>query len=296
METNYATLYGQALANAFPKVLHFGRLWNLENRNRYKVVNAKTIAIPVIDVTGRVEGSRNTIVPPTQRHSNDWESKTLTNHRKWETFVHPVDIMQSNTVLTIQNITKTYNEQQKFREMDCYVASKLFGDWSDLGGAAAGDTLTVENILQYIDEVMEAMDEAFVPGVGRVLYVTPHVNTLIKNAKELTRYLSATDRGVNRTVNRIEDLEIEVVPSALMKTLYNFTVGAVPAAGAKQIDMMFLHPDAVLPVQTYSAAILSEPSALSENKYVYYEECFEDVFILNRRKDAIAFHVTKPTA
>lgn len=289
---NYATQYQQMLANAFPKVLHFGALWNLANASKYKPVDAKTIKIPVLDVTGRVEGSRGSITGPQVRHSNDWETKTLSNHRKWDTFIHPVDIIQTNMVLTIQNITKTYNEQQKFKEMDCYISSKLYTDWAALDGTADTTALTKDNVLDYIDTVMEKMDEAFVPAVGRILYVTPQVNTMIKNAKELQRYLTATESAVNRTINRVEDLTIEVIPSALMRTSYNFTVGAEPAAGAAQIDMMFLHPDAVLPVQTYSAVLLSEPIALSENKWVYFEEAFEDVFILNRRKDALAFHTT----
>lgn len=289
---NYATQYQQMLANAFPKVLHFGALWNLANASKYKPVNAKTIMIPVLDVTGRVEGSRSSITGPQVRHSNEWETKTLTNHRKWDTFVHPVDITQSNMVLTIQNITKIYNEQQKFKEMDSYVSSKLYTDWAALGGTASTAALTTDNVLGYIDTVMEAMDEAFVPAIGRRAYVTPQVNTMIKNAKELQRYLSATEGAINRTINRVEDLTIEVIPSALMKTAYNFTVGAEPAAGASQIDMMFLHPDAVLPVQTYSTVMLNEPNALSEGKWVYFEEAFEDIFILNRRKDALAFHIT----
>lgn len=289
---NYATQYQKMLANAFPKALHFGALWSLANASKYRIVDAKTVKIPVLDVTGRVEGSRGSITGPSVRHSNDWETYTLSNHRKWDTLIHPMDIIQTNMVLSIQNITKTYNEQQKFKEMDCYTASKLYTDWAALSGAANTTALTTENILVYIDTVMEAMDEAFVPAIGRILYVTPQVNTLIKNAKEIQRYLSATEGAINRTINRVEDLTIEVVPSALMKTAYNFTVGAEPAAGASQIDMMFLHPDAVLPVQTYSAVGLQEPCALSEWKWVYFEEAFEDIFILNRRKDALAFHTT----
>lgn len=294
--TNYAVQYQQALANAFPKVLHFGALWRAANASKYKVVDAKTIKLPVLDTTGRVEGSRGTINGPSMRHSNDWETKELSNHRKWDTLVHPVDIQQTNMVLTIQNITKAYNEQQKFQEMDCYVSSKLYTDWEDVGGTANSDTLTKENILEYVDEEMERMDEAFVPRVGRILYVTPTAHKIIKNSQDLRRSLSATDRAVNRSIDRIDDLNIEVIPSALMKTLYDFTVGAKPATGAKQIDMMFLHPDAVLPVQQYAAVMLSEPSAVTEGKYVYFEEAFEDIFILNRRKDAMAFHVTAPKA
>ena len=292
MAINYAESYQQALANAFPKVLRFGALWRPENASKYKKIDAKTVKIPVLDVTGRVEGSRNTITGPSVRHSLDWESKTLTQHRKWDTLVHPADINQTNMVLTITQITKTYNEQEKFKEMDCYTSSKIYSDFIAQGGKANTDTLTDENILAYIDEVMQLMDEAFVPMSGRIMYVTPEVNKHIKNAKALSRSLNATDSAIKRTIERVDELTIESIPSTLMKTLYDFTVGAKPDGSAKQIDTMFLHPDAILPIQSYSAAMLSEPSALSEGKWVYFEEAFEDLFILNKRKDALAFHVS----
>ena len=74
-----------------------------------------------------------------------------------------------------------------------------------------------------------------------------------------------------------------------MKTNYDFSVGAVPAADAKQIHMFIVHPSVILPVDQYSFAGVAEPSALTQGKAYYYEEAFEDFFILNRRKGALAF-------
>jgi len=178
--------------------------------------------------------------------------------------------------------------------MDCYLVAKIYSDWSQLQNTAANTSaLTSENILTYIDEVMQAMDEAEIPEEGRLLYVTPEYNTLIKNASELQRYLASQDKEVSRTIRRIDDLIIKKVPSGRMKTAYNFTEGAVPGASAKQIDMMFVHPLSVLPVSQYAQALLDNPSALTNGQYYYFEEAFEDVFILNQRADAIAFHVTE---
>lgn len=293
---NYAKQYQQALVNAFPKVLHFGDLWNTPNKSIYKTdeAHANTVYLPVLSTTGRVNGSRGLVKTPAQRHSNDWETKVLSNHRIWDTLVHPQDINQTNMVATLQNITKTFNETQKFKEMDCYLVSKIYSDWAENSGKSADSSaLTATTILAYIDKVMEAMDEAEVPEEGRLLYVTPTVNTLIKNAVELQRYLAATDKEVSRTIKRIDDLIIKKVPSNRMKTAYNFTEGAVPGASAKQIDMMFVHPLSVLPVTQYAQALLDNPSALTNGQYYYFEEAFEDVFILNQRADAIAFHVTE---
>ncbi len=72
-----------------------------------------------------------------------------------------------------------------------------------------------------------------------------------------------------------------------MKTSYTFTEGFKAAEDAKDIKMLLIHPSSVLPVVSYSFAQLEAPSALSEGKYVYFEESFEDVFILNKRVNAI---------
>lgn len=57
--------------------------------------------------------------------------------------------------------------------------------------------------------------------------------------------------------------------------------------------MILVHPSAVLPIVSYSFAQLQEPSALSQGKYVYFEESFEDVFILDERHSSIQICVKK---
>ena len=50
---NYAQKYAKELANAYPHVLYFGRLWSNENATKYRFVDAKTIQIPTLKVGGR---------------------------------------------------------------------------------------------------------------------------------------------------------------------------------------------------------------------------------------------------
>lgn len=78
----------------------------------------------------------------------------------------------------------------------------------------------------------------------------------------------------------------------MMKTLYDFTEGWKVAGGAKQINMFLVHPLAVVTPISYTFAQLDPPSAGSQGKYDYFEESFEDVFILPKKADAIDFHIT----
>lgn len=290
---NYATEYSQALSQAFPYVLNFGALYATPNNGRYKWTGAKTIEIPSLSTTGRVDSNRDVIGTAARNYNNAWEPKTLTNQRKWSTLVHPADIDQTNQVASISNITQVYNEEQKFPEMDAYTISKIYADWVAQGKTASSTALTVDTVLSEFDKLMQAMTEKRVPANGRILYVTPAVETLIKTAKEINRTVDAKSSGTayNRMVSSIDMVEIIVVPAELMKTVYDFTNGWTVGTGAKQINMLLVHPTAVITPVSYQYAQLDAPSAVTEGKYLYFEESFEDVFILNKKTDAIQFNV-----
>ena len=291
---NYATEYSRALAQAYPYVLNFGALYNTPNNQVYRWVNAKTIEIPSISTTGRVDSDRDTIKVASRNYDNAWETKTLSNQRKWSTLVHPMDIDQTNLVTTISNITRVFNEEQKFPEMDAYLVSKIFADWSALGKVADTTTITTQNALAIFDKLMLAMDNARVPVQGRILYVTNEVKYILKEAEKIVRNIDVTSNNntIDRIVDRLDEVEVIGVAAPLMKTKYNFDQGWTPAGNAKQINMFLVHPAAVITPVSYTFAQLDEPSAGSEGKYIYFEESFEDAFILNKKADAIQFNIT----
>lgn len=290
MTINYAQQYSQALANAYPNVLNFGKLWSTENSSKYRIVDAKTIQIPKLSTGGRTDGDRTTIGNFTQNFSNDWETKTLENHRTWQTLVHPKDVIETNQVASITNITQVMNETQKFPEMDAYLVSRLY-TLKNAQESVVQETkaLTTQNVLTKFDTLMDEMDEALVPHQGRLLYVDTYTKTLIDNAVSVVR--ANGDTKLSRALSRIDEVEVISVPTALMKTAYTFTQGFAKDESAKDIAMMLVHPSSVLPIVSYEFAQLQAPSALTQGKYVYFEESFEDVFILNEKHGAIKFVV-----
>lgn len=297
---NYAKDYQANLEQAFPYVLNFGRLYQSPSNSRFSFIGAKTIAVPTILTTGRTDANRDTIGQKKRNYDNDYTEFTLKNFRSWETLVHPRDIAETKGAAAIGNITQVYNEEQKFPEMDAYCVSKIFSEWTKLGMSAKEVTLTTENVLTTFDSLMEYMDNKRVPMNGRVLYVTPSVKTLLKNADKIQRTIDAgsANSALNRAVSRLDEVELVSVPEELMRTLYDFTVGWKVADDAKQIRMFLINPLAVITPMVYNFAQLDEPSAGTQGKYDYYEESYEDVFVLPLKKDAIQFVVdpaeTKP--
>lgn len=290
---NYAHAYQQALEQAWPYALYFGDLFNTPNNQRFRWVNARTIEIPTLETTGRVDSTRDTIANATRNYNNAWTPLTLTNERKWSTLVHPKDIDQTNMVASIGNITEVFNQEQKFPEMDVYCVSKIYADYQELGQTPITDEITAANILEYFDKMMIAMAEARVPSTGRILYITPAYNAMLKQAEKLARtvIIGDAENKLNRTIANLDLVKIVEVPSELMKTVYDFTQGYKAAGSAKQIKMFMVHPLAVITPINYEFAKLDEPSAMSEGKWVYYEESHEDVFVLKKKVNAIQFAV-----
>lgn len=301
---NYAASYARELAQAYPYVLNFGALYATPNNGRYRMgEDGKTIYIPNLSTNGRVAADRDTIAAAARNYDNAWEPKTLSNQRKWSTLVHPKDIDQTNEAASIANITQTFNNEQKFPEMDAYCISQLFKLWhtSDSGTGYVGkepetEELSATNVLAVFDKMMLNMDNARVPANGRILYCTNEVKTMLKQATGLTRSfdVQSGNTDVKRIVNRLDEVEVIGVPATLMKTAYDFTLGWAPKSNASQVNMLLVHPSAVITPVSYQFSQLDAPSAVTQGKYLYYEESFEDVFILNKKADALQFHVTNP--
>lgn len=290
---NYAKQYAQALSQSYPNVLHFGALFSRNQEGDYRFTNSNTVEVPTISVTGRTDGDRDTIGAKQRRHTNKWTPLTLRNHRKWDDLIHPRDIVETNQVLSIQNITRVFNQEQKFPEKDKYLVSTLYNDWCLTGRVPFSIKLTSENVLEVFDLMMEQMTEKNVPASGRILYCTTKVDTLLKNAKNFYRNIDVTTQSasIQRAVSAIDQVKIEIVPSDHMLTAYDFSVGAVKGASAKQIQMFLVHPSCVITPEVYDFAQLDAPSAGSDGKYVYFEESFEDVFILPNKQYGIDFVV-----
>lgn len=290
---NYAELYQQALQQKFTAGLHFNHCYNTSNNKIIKWVNAKTIQIPRIDVTGMVDVDRDTIGTFGRKVDNSWETKVLAHDREFRTLVDPVDVDETNLAVTIANITNVFNTEQKIPEMDKYLISKVYAEFVALGQVADTTVLSEANILSVYDSLMEQMDEAEVPQEGRILYVTPAVNKMLKRADDLIRYtlVSGNNGVVNRGVRSLDDVQIVVVPSSRMKSAYDFTVGAATAVGAKQINMCLCHPLSMYAPQKYEFVNLQEPSAVTGGKWLYYERKYWDVFLIERKVPGCKFNM-----
>ncbi|ORN02663.1 capsid protein [Lentilactobacillus parabuchneri] len=292
---NYAEAYQQAIQQAFYDGHLFSQdLWNSPSNNVIKFDGAKHIKVPRLTIDeGRKDRARRTITQPAANYSNDWDSYELTNERYWSTLVDPSDVDESNMVISIANITKQFNLDEKMPEMDRQMFSKLYSEKVAANDSGiTTDTLDEKNILTAFDQMMVDFDEARIPGTNRILYVTPAINAILKRAESINRSLVLKDANkVQRTVYSLDDVTINVVPSDLMQTAFDFSVGSKTVDSAQQIQMFLIYNGVQIAPQKYSFVGFDAPSAANSGNYLYYEQSYDDVLLLKTKTKGIQFVV-----
>ena len=261
-----------------------------------KFLNAQVIKLPTLTLSGYKDHTR-TPGFNSGTISNNWVPKKLEFDRDVEFFLDPMDIDETNLVLSVANIQNTFEETQAIPEKDCYRFSKLYSELNTINAQnISTDVINATNFLEVFDEAMCKMDEAGVPEGGRIMYVTPTMAKIVKNAKEIERtiIISGASQSVNRNVHSLDDVQIIKVPSDRMKTAYDFSNGFAASSTAGQINMILIHPSCVVCRDKYSYIKLFTPGSDSRtgDGYIYQNRCFGDLFLLELKAAGAVINIT----
>jgi len=288
---DYAQTFTQILQQKYAKELCSDAL--AQSNPQVKFLNAQTIKLPRMTVSGYKDHTR-TIGFNAGVMSNDWEPKKLSHDRDIEFFVDPMDIDETNLTLSVANIQNTFETEQAIPEKDSYRYSKLHADMVAYTGRIVTTVIDAGNFLEAFDTEMALMDEAGVPEEGRILYATPAMRKIIKEAEGIQRMIVVnTPSTINRKVHSLDDVTIKSVPSARMKTKYDFTDGCVAAEDAKQINWILIHPSCVVCRDKYSYIKLFTPGTDSRTAdgYLYQNRNYGDLFLLEKKVAGCAMNV-----
>lgn len=289
----YAETFTNLLQQKYAKELCSDAL--SQSNQQVKFINAQTIKLPRMTVSGYKDHTR-TPGFNSGTMSNDWEAKKLEHDRDVEFWIDPLDIDETNLTLSVANIQNTFETEQAIPEKDSYRFSKLHAELTTYSGRIDTTVISAANFLEAFDEEMSIMDEAGVPEEGRILYVTPSMNKIIKEAEGIQRVMSVTTPStINRNVHSLDNVTIKMVPAARMKTKYDFTEGCVAAADAKQINFILIHPSCVVCRDKYSYIKLFTPGTDSRTAdgYLYQNRSFGDLFMLEKKVEGCAMNVSE---
>lgn len=288
---NYAEVFTNLLQQKYAKELCSDAL--TKSNLGVKFINAQTIKLPRMTVSGYKDHTR-TPGFNAGTLTNDWEAKKLAHDRDIEIWIDPMDIDETNLTLSVANIQNTFETEQAIPEKDSYRFSKLHTDLSTYSGTIDKTVVDASSFLGLFDELMAGMDEAGVPEEGRILYVTPSMNKIVKEAEGIQRVTNvATPSTINRNVHSLDNVSIKMVPAARMKTIYDFTEGCKPGGSAKQINFILIHPSCAVCRDKYSYIKLFTPGTDSRTAdgYLYQNRNYGDLFLLEKKVAGCAMNV-----
>lgn len=266
----YATIFSNVLRELYGQELTCDDLYH--SNSDIQIVNGKDIKIPKLSVSGYKDHTRGGSFN-SGTYSNGYETKTLDHDRDIEFTVDPLDVDETNLVVTVSNIQNRFEKTQAIPELDSYTYSKIYTEAKRVNAKIKTTALTSANVLSDFDDNLEAFAEAGVPLDRVILYATPNYKKLLKNAEGIQRTLEvSSSSGIDRRVRSLDDInKIVEVPSARMKSLFDFTDGCKVDSTAKQIDYILIDPEAQVSRVKYAYIKMFTPGTDSRtaDNYMY---------------------------
>ena len=279
---NYVTNFGNVLRELYGQDLVSDALFH--SNEDIRIVNGKYLKIPNMTVSGYKDHTRGGDFNA-GTYGNDFQLVQLDHDRDIEFAVDPMDIDETNQILSLANIQKRFEKTQAIPELDCYTFSKLYSEAVRAGLTASTTAPTTANVLGMLDDDMVAMADAGVPLDRVILYCTPAFKKLLKNAQGIERTLNVSGgNSIDRRVHTLDDIKmIKEVPSARFKTAYNFTDGYAAATGAKQINYILVDPEAQVSRVKYAYIHLFGPGSDSRtaDRYLYQNRRYNGTFAID---------------
>lgn len=274
-DTRIRDLYGQELIS--DALYH--------SNEDIQIKGAKEIKIPRLTVSGYKDHTRAAGYNA-GNYSNDFETKSLDHDRDIEFIIDPMDVDETNQIVSIANVQTRFERKQAIPELDCYTFSKLYSEAVRVGATIKTTAITAANVLSDFDDNCELFENAGVPLSRCILYCTAAYKKALKNAEGIQRTLEVSGgaKGIDRRVHTLDDLkEIKVVPLERFKTAYDFTEGYKADATGKQINYILVDPEAQVSRVKYAYINTYTPghdSRVADN-YMYQNRRYNGTFALD---------------
>ncbi|MDH6367551.1 MULTISPECIES: capsid protein [unclassified Breznakia] len=281
---NYVSQFYNQIMELYGSDLKSVKLFN--SNPTIKIINTKDIRLPKIKTSGYKDHNRGSLGFNSGSYENEFETKTLDHDRDIEFVVDPMDVDETNQVLSIGNIQHDFDRRQSIPELDCYTFSKLYSELKRVAPTnISTDVITKANILADFDAVVEKLENDGVPISRCIIYCTSTYKKILKNAEGIQRTLDVSKgNGLDRRITSMEDFdEIVTVPLERFKTAYNFTNGYAVATTGKQINYIIVDPEAQVSRVKYSYIHMFTPGSDSRtaDNYLYQNRRFNGTFALD---------------
>lgn len=272
MAINYATKYSSVVDEKFA----LGNLTQGAVNNNYDWEGVSSVV-----VYGQGTASMNDYsLSGTSRYGtptdldNTIQTLTLSKDRS---FTYPIDKKTRDDTAMATEVGASLARQIRevvTPEVDAY---RLAAMATGAGYTSSATPLTSSNAYSEFLLCNEQLDDAKVPAIGRISFITPAAyNKLKLDDSFVKRGDMATEIAMNGLVGEVDGVFLIKVPTSYMPDVYT--------------DFIITHPVAMVsPIKLYEMKVHDEPQGISgwlvEGRIRY------DAFVLTNKADAIAVHI-----
>ena len=295
---SYATLFQQALDEQMIQQATSG--WMEANAGQVIYNGGKDIKIPKINMDGlgnydRVAGYPGGAV------SSEYETKTMTMDRGRQFMLDAMDVNESNFVVNASSVMAQFQRLKVIPEVDAYRYSKIaqLAIAKGAGYAVGGYTPAIADIYSKLTADIAAVQDK-IGDTPLIVVMSRLTKNTLENSTEFTKQLPVTDfaqGSVSTKLSMINDCPIIAVPSARLKTLYDFydgrttgqtAGGFIPDAAAKNINWLLIAQNAPIAVSKTDNMKIFEPAQVQDaDGYKMDYRKYHDLWIPDNKMDGI---------
>lgn len=215
---------------------------------------AKTAKIPTMDVSAagnydRVKGY------PKGNVSVDYGEYTLQYDRGLSVSIDSMDTIESGGIADVETAAAEFMRLKMVPEIDATRISQAVAKTKTADATHVveeSSALTVSDILSKIGEGLDMIYEERAIDTGATIYVNNNLKKVLRGTTEVqkVRSVDGSMRSLDLSTNSIDGNQVVYVPSARMKTAYDYTSpddtgaggGFAPSSSADDINFLIVAP------------------------------------------------------
>lgn len=224
-----------------------------------------------------------------------WNEYTIEKDRGTKIPIEKFDDEETDG-LAIGSTTTELSRVVMIPEIDAYFFSKVYNEalLANNGNVVSG-ALSADTALAALNDGLTYQENYEVPAENQVICVSPNYMNLLRNSKEITKYLGQADysKDVTFKMTTYEGRPFIQVPPSRFNTNVELHKNGYTLKG-KPIDFMIIPKDSVTHIVKYQKVkVLDGDMALAasnQDGFVLYARVYHDVFVLQNKRLSIYAH------
>lgn len=260
-----------------------------------EIVNGNTIKVFKTSMDGLGNYNRNTGFANGDV-TGTWETMTLSKDRGRSFIVDRMD-NEETIGMAFGTLAGEFIRTKVAPEIDAYTFAKIAGTTGILS-ANADVTVGTTDVPSLIDTAEMQMNEAEVPGEGRILFISETAYAGLR--AKIVRTVQNDVTGINKDVETYNGMRVIRVPQSRFYTaisLYDGTTsgqtagGFVGTTGGYKINFMIVHPSAVNKVVKHVLPRIFTPEQYQNaDAWKFDYRIYHDTFVYENKTNGIYLH------